>query len=106
MRCLRRFFFGGKYGYNDIPFQALDWLQQSGEHYLSTHTSTGATVAETQELLNQHREFCVSAKVSTDRNHGRCSISELLSFAQLTLCSSAHPGEGAPLDPTGREHAG
>jgi len=43
--------------------QALDWLQQSGDHYLATHTSPGATVAETQELLNQHREFCVSAKV-------------------------------------------
>lgn len=60
--------FGGKCGYNALPFQALDWLQQSGEHYLSTHTSPGATVAETQELLNQHREFCVSAKVRRDRN--------------------------------------
>lgn len=60
--------FGGKFGYNWIPFQALDWLQQSGEHYLSTHTSPGTTVAETQELLNQHREFCVSAKVRPDRN--------------------------------------
>lgn len=50
------------------PFQALDWLQQSGDHYLSTHTSPGATAAETQELLNQHREFCVSAKVRRRRN--------------------------------------
>lgn len=46
-------------------FQAMDWLQQSGDHYLATHTSAGATMAETQELLNQHREFCVSAKVKT-----------------------------------------
>ncbi|XP_078799440.1 kalirin isoform X3 [Oryzias latipes] len=45
--------------------QALDWLQQSGDHYLATHTSPGATMAETQELLNQYREFCISAKVHT-----------------------------------------
>lgn len=51
-----------------FSFQALDWLQQSGDHYLATHTSPGATVAETQELLNQHREFCVSAKVRTCTN--------------------------------------
>ncbi|CAB1443194.1 unnamed protein product, partial [Pleuronectes platessa] len=42
--------------------QALDWLQQSGDHYLTTHTSPGTNMSETQELLNQHREFCVSAK--------------------------------------------
>lgn len=43
----------------------MDWLQQSGDHYLATHTSSGASVADTQELLNLHREFCVSAKVRT-----------------------------------------
>lgn len=48
-----------------VLFQAMDWLQQSGDHYLATHTSPGASVPETQELLNQHREFCVSAKVRT-----------------------------------------
>lgn len=48
---------------NMLRLQALDWLQQSGDHYLATHTSPGATMAETQELLNQYREFCVSAKV-------------------------------------------
>lgn len=48
-----------------LSLQALDWLQQSGEHYLSTHTSPGATSAETQDLLAQHREFCILAKVNT-----------------------------------------
>ncbi|TNM94092.1 hypothetical protein fugu_002268 [Takifugu bimaculatus] len=56
--------------------QALDWLQQSGEHYLSTHTSPGATVAETQELLNQHREFCVSAKHTQEKVHLLIQLAE------------------------------
>ncbi|XP_036946668.1 kalirin-like isoform X1 [Acanthopagrus latus] len=56
--------------------QALDWLQQSGDHYLSTHTSPGATVAETQELLNQHREFCVSAKHTQEKVHLLIQLAE------------------------------
>lgn len=94
-RCENRFVKASSSGF---PFQALDWLQQSGDHYLSTHTSPGATVTETQELLNQHREFCVSAKVRWPKYAG-CCVSGCV--ARLTLCSSAHPGEGPPLDPTG-----
>uniref|UniRef100_A0A8P4G4Y4 Uncharacterized protein n=1 Tax=Dicentrarchus labrax TaxID=13489 RepID=A0A8P4G4Y4_DICLA len=56
--------------------QALDWLQQSGDHYLATHTSPGATVAETQELLNQHREFCVSAKHTQEKVHLLIQLAE------------------------------
>uniref|UniRef100_A0A3Q0THF0 Kalirin RhoGEF kinase b n=1 Tax=Amphilophus citrinellus TaxID=61819 RepID=A0A3Q0THF0_AMPCI len=56
--------------------QALDWLQQSGDHYLATHTSPGATVAETQELLNQHREFCISAKHTQEKVHLLIQLAE------------------------------
>ncbi|XP_062303477.1 LOW QUALITY PROTEIN: kalirin RhoGEF kinase b [Osmerus eperlanus] len=56
--------------------QALDWLQQTGEHYLSTHTSPGATGAETQELLAQHREFCVSAKNTQEKVHLLIQLAE------------------------------
>ncbi|TMS01039.1 Kalirin [Larimichthys crocea] len=56
--------------------QALDWLQQSGDHYLSTHTSPGASVTETQELLNQHREFCVSAKHTQEKVHLLIQLAE------------------------------
>ncbi|KAL1022033.1 hypothetical protein UPYG_G00021370 [Umbra pygmaea] len=56
--------------------QALDWLQQSGEHYLSTHTSPGATSTETQELLTQHREFCVSAKHTQEKVHLLIQLAE------------------------------
>ncbi|XP_062271265.1 kalirin-like, partial [Scomber scombrus] len=56
--------------------QALDWLQQSGDHYLSTHTSPGAAATETQELLNQHREFCVSAKHTQEKVHLLIQLAE------------------------------
>nr|XP_024001249.1 kalirin-like [Salvelinus alpinus] len=56
--------------------QALDWLQQSGEHYLSIHTSPGATSAETQDLLAQHREFCISAKHTQEKVHLLIQLAE------------------------------
>uniref|UniRef100_A0A3P9K8U4 DH domain-containing protein n=1 Tax=Oryzias latipes TaxID=8090 RepID=A0A3P9K8U4_ORYLA len=56
--------------------QALDWLQQSGDHYLATHTSPGATMAETQELLNQYREFCISAKHTQEKVHLLIQLAE------------------------------
>uniref|UniRef100_A0A672Z504 DH domain-containing protein n=1 Tax=Sphaeramia orbicularis TaxID=375764 RepID=A0A672Z504_9TELE len=56
--------------------QALDWLQQSGDHYLATHTSPGATLSETQELLTQHREFCVSAKHTQEKVHLLIQLAE------------------------------
>ncbi|XP_062236269.1 kalirin-like [Platichthys flesus] len=56
--------------------QALDWLQQSGDHYLTTHTSPGSNMSETQELLNQHREFCVSAKHTQEKVHLLIQLAE------------------------------
>jgi len=47
--------------------QALDWIQETGEYYLSTHTSTGETTEETQELLKEYGEFRVPAKVGSTR---------------------------------------
>lgn len=45
--------------------QALDWIQETGEFYLSTHTSTGETPEETQELLKEYGEFRGPAKVGS-----------------------------------------
>ncbi|XP_061642801.1 kalirin-like isoform X2 [Phyllopteryx taeniolatus] len=56
--------------------QALDWLAQSGDHYLATHTSPGVTGTETQELLNQHRQFCVSAKHTQEKVHLLIQLAE------------------------------
>lgn len=47
--------------------QALDWIQETGEYYLSTHTSTGDTTEETQELLKEYGEFRVPAKQTKEK---------------------------------------
>uniref|UniRef100_A0AAV2LC82 Uncharacterized protein n=1 Tax=Knipowitschia caucasica TaxID=637954 RepID=A0AAV2LC82_KNICA len=56
--------------------QALDWLSQSGDHYLSTHTSPGASLTETQELMVQHRDFCISAKHTQEKVHLLVQLAE------------------------------
>ncbi|XP_047670023.1 kalirin RhoGEF kinase b isoform X2 [Tachysurus fulvidraco] len=47
--------------------QALDWLQETGEQYLSTHTSPGETTEKTQGLLKDYEEFRVSAKQTQEK---------------------------------------
>uniref|UniRef100_A0A8C2TVG4 Triple functional domain protein n=1 Tax=Coturnix japonica TaxID=93934 RepID=A0A8C2TVG4_COTJA len=42
--------------------QALEWIHDNGEFYLSTHTSTGSSIQHTQELLKEHEEFQITAK--------------------------------------------
>ncbi|XP_071942493.1 kalirin-like isoform X2 [Antedon mediterranea] len=42
--------------------KCLDWIHDSGEYYLSTHTNIGATVEETQALLDEHNAFKTTAK--------------------------------------------
>lgn len=44
-------------------FQALEWIHDTGEFYLSTHTSTGSSIHHTQELLKEHEDFQITAKV-------------------------------------------
>lgn len=47
-----------------VRFQALEWIHDTGEFYLSTHTSTGSTIHHTQELLKEHEDFHITARVS------------------------------------------
>uniref|UniRef100_A0A672LU48 Triple functional domain protein-like n=1 Tax=Sinocyclocheilus grahami TaxID=75366 RepID=A0A672LU48_SINGR len=47
--------------------QALEWIHDTGEFYLSTHTSTGSTIHHTQELLKEHEEFQITAKQTKER---------------------------------------
>ncbi|XP_030283143.1 kalirin isoform X1 [Sparus aurata] len=47
--------------------QALDWIQETGEVYLATHTSPGDSSEETQELLNDHHHFRLSAKQTKEK---------------------------------------
>ena len=46
-----------------VWLQALDWIQETGEVYLATHTSPGDGSEETQQLLNDYRHFRLTAKV-------------------------------------------
>ncbi|KAM8883086.1 triple functional domain protein-like isoform 4-T4 [Synchiropus picturatus] len=47
--------------------QALEWIHDTGEFYLSTHTSTGSTIHHTQELLKEHEDFHITAKQTKER---------------------------------------
>lgn len=46
-----------------VFLQALEWIHDTGEFYLSTHTSTGSSIHHTQELLKEHEDFQITAKV-------------------------------------------
>lgn len=46
-----------------LTVQALEWIHDTGEFYLSTHTSTGSSIHHTQELLKEHEDFHITAKV-------------------------------------------
>ncbi|XP_073329404.1 kalirin isoform X4 [Pagrus major] len=47
--------------------QALDWIQETGEVYLATHTSPGDSSEETQELLTDYHHFRLSAKQTKEK---------------------------------------
>uniref|UniRef100_A0A3Q2DUF3 Kalirin RhoGEF kinase a n=1 Tax=Cyprinodon variegatus TaxID=28743 RepID=A0A3Q2DUF3_CYPVA len=47
--------------------QALDWIQETGDVYLTTHTSPGESSEETQQLLNDYHHFRLSAKQTKEK---------------------------------------
>ncbi|XP_029590891.1 triple functional domain protein isoform X6 [Salmo trutta] len=47
--------------------QALEWIHDTGEFYLSTHTSTGSSIHHTQELLKEHEDFHITARQTKER---------------------------------------
>ncbi|KAK6310163.1 hypothetical protein J4Q44_G00200440 [Coregonus suidteri] len=47
--------------------QALDWIQETGEYYLSTHTCPGESCERSHELLKEYEEFRVSAKQTKEK---------------------------------------
>uniref|UniRef100_M4AGJ1 non-specific serine/threonine protein kinase n=1 Tax=Xiphophorus maculatus TaxID=8083 RepID=M4AGJ1_XIPMA len=46
---------------------ALEWIHDTGEFYLSTHTSTGSSIHHTQELLKEHEDFHITARQTKER---------------------------------------
>ncbi|XP_071823329.1 triple functional domain protein-like isoform X3 [Apostichopus japonicus] len=47
--------------------QALEWIHDTGEFYLSTHTNLGKNVEETTDLLTEHNEFKGTAKETKEK---------------------------------------
>ncbi|KAK2888899.1 hypothetical protein Q8A67_014274 [Cirrhinus molitorella] len=47
--------------------QAIDWLQETGEYFLSTHTSPGDSSEKTQDLLKEYEDFRISAKQTQEK---------------------------------------
>ncbi|KAM9802096.1 kalirin isoform 2-T2 [Syngnathus typhle] len=47
--------------------QALEWIQETGEVYLATHVSSGDSSKETQQLLNDHHHFRLTAKQTKEK---------------------------------------
>uniref|UniRef100_A0A8D8Y3N1 Triple functional domain protein n=2 Tax=Cacopsylla melanoneura TaxID=428564 RepID=A0A8D8Y3N1_9HEMI len=47
--------------------QAIEWIHETGEHYLATHTHLGANQEETERLLGEHNEFKAAAKETRER---------------------------------------
>ncbi|XP_047225589.1 kalirin isoform X2 [Girardinichthys multiradiatus] len=47
--------------------QALDWIQETGDVYLATHSSPGDSSEETQQLLNDYHHFRLSAKQTKEK---------------------------------------
>ncbi|XP_076313108.1 LOW QUALITY PROTEIN: triple functional domain protein-like [Tachypleus tridentatus] len=47
--------------------QALEWIRETGESYLSTHLSLGETNEKTEALLTEHNEFKGNAKETREK---------------------------------------
>lgn len=47
--------------------QALDWIHDTGDKYLSTHTKLGDTKEEAEALLKEHNEFRENAKETREK---------------------------------------
>ncbi|XP_066996303.2 kalirin [Anabrus simplex] len=47
--------------------QAIEWIHDTGEFYLSTHTNVGQSKEETETLLSEHNEFKGTAKETRER---------------------------------------
>ncbi|XP_015125607.1 triple functional domain protein isoform X1 [Diachasma alloeum] len=47
--------------------QALEWIHETGESYLATHTNVGKNRIENEQLLQEHNEFKGAAKEMRER---------------------------------------
>lgn len=79
--------------------QALEWIHDNGEFYLSTHTSTGSSIHHTQELLKEHEEFQITAKVNKEQQqvYGQLHLAVLALLPVSTWHEMKHKIAGVTL---------
>ena len=72
--------------------QALEWIHDTGEFYLSTHTNVGENLTETESLLKEHNEFKVTAKVSIySKEHNEFKVTAKVSIYSRNTSSRSLP---------------
>uniref|UniRef100_A0A8B9LTK4 non-specific serine/threonine protein kinase n=1 Tax=Astyanax mexicanus TaxID=7994 RepID=A0A8B9LTK4_ASTMX len=47
--------------------QAVEWIQEAGEYFLSTHCSAGDSPEKNHQLLKEYQEFCIPAKQTKEK---------------------------------------
>ncbi|XP_032241354.2 triple functional domain protein isoform X5 [Nematostella vectensis] len=72
--------------------EALDWIHENGEFYLSSHPNDGDTEAETRMFLKEHHEFKEAAEVQSLEI--RDKVRTMLQQAESLVTKSCHHGDG------------
>lgn len=65
--------------------QALEWIRETGELYLATHTNVGKNRIENEQLLREHNEFKGAAKVCYSFFPSSCGEFDELFLTLLVL---------------------
>ncbi|XP_067020221.1 kalirin-like isoform X6 [Acropora muricata] len=72
--------------------EALDWIHENGEFYLSSRNGEGDTDHETKELLAEHREFKEASEVYELQIRER--VRSMLHQAETLIAKSCYHGDG------------
>ncbi|KAK2561484.1 Kalirin [Acropora cervicornis] len=68
--------------------EALDWIHENGEFYLSSRNGEGDTDHETKELLAEHRDFKEASEQIRER------VRSMLHQAETLIAKSCYHGDG------------
>ncbi|XP_020600716.1 triple functional domain protein-like isoform X7 [Orbicella faveolata] len=72
--------------------EALDWIHENGEFYLSSRTGEGDTDVQTKELLDEHQEFKEASEVYEVQIRER--VKSMLHQAETLIAKSCYHGDG------------
>ncbi|RMX44252.1 hypothetical protein pdam_00005282 [Pocillopora damicornis] len=68
--------------------EALDWIHENGEFYLSSRTGEGDSDAQTKELLDEHQEFKEASEQIRER------VKSMLHQAETLIAKSCYHSDG------------